>query len=765
MVALAAAFLAGICLFQLQTTLPATGWLGVAPLLVAAAVRHRALRLPVALAGGFLWTLAWVACGAPPGYDVAWNERDLLAEGVVASLPERRGEALRFELVVETLVAGGRSLPAPGRVRLSWRTATQSLGLGERWRLQVRLKPPRGLANPGGFDYEAWLFRAGIAATGYVVESSDNARVAPPRGVWLVAALRQLLNDRIAAAAAEPRATAVLEALAVGARGGFDADLWELFRRTGTTHLMSISGLHVSMVSGLVFAVVAWLWRRAGRLATRLPAQHAGAWAAVAAALGYSALAGFSVPTQRSLLMGAVALGAVLLRRAQRPSLVLAVALLAVLVLDPLAVLAVDFWLSFGAVAVITIVAAGRGPGRWRQRLLTWVRVQLAVTFALAPVTLLLFQQVSLVSPLANAWAIPWFGLVVVPAALLATLVLAVAPAAGPAVIAPAAWLAEAGLRGLDAMASLPLAELHAPAPVWAAVLAALLGTLVLAMPRAVPGRAMGIVLYLPLLWQQPAPVPPGQVRVTVLDVGQGLSVVLRTREHTLVYDLGPRLSAQFDATSAVVVPFLHRIGVRRIDALVLSNGDADHAGVPSALRRAFPVAAAYSGEPGRVEGIDTRRCREGQGWEWDGVELDFLNPDDPALQGNDGSCVLRLRIGDTSLLLTGDIGAKVERRLVTRFGDGLRSTVVQVPHHGSRSSSDPAFVAAVRPRLALLSTGHRNRFGFPKPEVAARWRDVGSVLLDTQDVGAVAFELDSDGLVGAPRLARPDRQRYWHAR
>jgi competence protein ComEC len=765
MVALVAAFLAGICLFQLQTTLPAAGWVGAAPLLAAAAWRYPALRLPAAVCVGFCWALAWVSCCAPPAYQSAWDERDLSAEGVVASLAERRGESLRFEFLIDELSAGDRQLPTPGRVRLSWRAAAQPVRLGERWRLQVRLKPPRGLANPGGFDYEAWLFRAGIAATGYVAESPDNARLSAPAGIWRLAALRQGLHDRISAMDPEARASAVLAALAVGARGGFDAELWELFRRTGTTHLMSISGLHVSMVSGLVYGAVAWAWRRAGPLAIRLPAQHAGAWAAVAAALGYSALAGFSVPTQRSLLMGAVALGAVLLRRAQRPPLVLAIALLAVLLADPVAVLAVDFWLSFGAVAVILLVALGRGPRTWRDRLRAWVRVQLAITFALAPVTLLLFQQVSLVSPLANAWAIPWFGLVVVPVALLATAVVALAPAAGGVALVPAAWLAELGLRGLDAMAALPLAELHTATPPWAAVLAALLGSVVLALPRGVPGRAMGLVLYLPLLWHQPAGVPPGHLRLTLLDVGQGMAAVLRTHRHTLVYDLGPRLSAQFDATSGVVIPYLHHIGARRVDAVVLSNGDADHAGVPAALLRALPVAAAYSGEPARIGGLGSRHCHEGQGWAWDGVEIHFLNPKDPALQGNDASCVLQLRTGEASLLLTGDIGASVERRLVSRFGDGLRATIVQIPHHGSKTSSDPRFVSAVRPQLALLSTGWRNRFGFPKPEVVARWREVGSAVHDTQDVGAIEIELGPDGLTDGPHLARPARRGYWHSR
>ena len=764
MVAIATAFLAGICLFQFQQTLPSPAWLLVAPALAIAAGRYPGVRLPVTAAAGFLWVLAWVACCAPAPQHADWDRRDLWADGVVTSLPERRGDMVRFEYRIDTLQAGERELTAPGRVRLSWRAAARTVRLGERWRLMVRLKPPRGFANPGGFDYEASLFRAGIAATGYVVAGADNVRQTGPAGIWRLAAVRQTLRDRLTAVEPQGRASAVLPALAVGDRGGFDAELWELFRRTGTTHLMAISGLHVSLVGGLVYALVAWLWRRVGRLALRLPAQHAGAWGAVAAALAYAALAGFSVPTRRSLLMGAVVLGALLLRRVQRAPPALALALLAVLVVDPLAVLAVDFWLSFGAVGVILFAALGRqGLRAWRDRLWAWGRVQLAITLALAPLTLLLFQQVSLVGPLANAWAIPWFGLVVVPLALLATAVLAIAPSSSHVVVMPVAWLAKWGLDGLEAMAGLPLAEAHLPDPPWMIVAAALLGALVVALPRGVPGRPIGLVLYLPLLWQQPAPVPEGHLRLALLDVGQGLSAVLRTQRHTLVYDLGPRLSAQFDATSAVVVPYLRHVGIDRVDALVLSNGDADHSGVPRALLRAVPAAAAYSGEPGRLHGLAARRCHDGQGWDWDGVQFRFLNPADPTLAGNDASCVLQVGAGATRLLLTGDIGAVVERRLVAQFGAALRADIVQVPHHGSRSSSDPAFVSTVSPTVALLSTGYRNRFGFPKADVVARWRSQGAAMFDTQTVGAVTLELAPDGVVGTPRLTRLERRRYWH--
>jgi len=766
MVAIAAAFLAGVCLFQFQTAVPSAGWLAAVPPLVLAAWRWRRARLPVAVAGGFLWTLAWLVCFGPAAYQADWDARDLQAEGVVASLPEQRGEAVRLELRVHVLRSGKRILPVPGRVRLSWRLQKDAAAprLGERWRLQIRLKPPRGFANPGGFDYEAWLLRAGIAATGYVVADGDNVRLSEPAGLWRLAALREQLRDQLAGDAPVPRARAVLAALAVGDRGGFDRALWELFRRTGTTHLMSISGLHVSLVSGLVYALVAWLWRRGGRLALRLPAQHAGAWGALAAALAYSALAGFSVPTQRSLLMGTVVLGAVLLRRAQRPAQVLALALLAVLLADPLAVLAVDFWLSFGAVAAILLAALGRRPRRWRDRLGAWTRVQLAITLALAPLTLFLFQQVSLVAPVANAWAIPWFGLVVVPFALLVTAVGTAAPVSAGLLVHWIAALAEWGLRGLEVMADLPLAEVFAPTPPPPAVAAAVFGAVLIALPRGLPARSLGLVLWLPLLWNAPPPVPPGHLRLTLLDVGQGMAAVLRTERHVLVYDLGPRLSAQFDATSAVVVPFLRHAGVARVDALVLSNGDADHAGVPAALLRAVPVAAAYSGEPPRIADLATRHCHAGQEWQWDGVHFRFLNPADPALAGNDASCVLQAQAGGASLLLTGDIGAAVERRLLARFGDTLRADAVQVAHHGSRTSSDSGFVAAVQPRLALFSTGYRNRFGFPKPDVVERWRARGAEVLDTQRAGAITLELGPAGVTGGPRRERSARRRYWHA-
>jgi competence protein ComEC len=528
---------------------------------------------------------------------------------------------------------------------------------------------------------------------------------------------------------------------------------------------MSISGLHVSMVAGLAYAVVGWLWRRSCRLAQWRPAQHAAAWAGILAAAAYAGLAGLALPTVRSLLMVAVALGALLLRRAHRPSTVLATALVAVLLADPLCVLAVDFWLSFGAVAVILYAGTGRHGRGWPQRASAWGTVQAAVTLALAPVTLSLFQQVSVIGPLANAWAIPWFGLVVVPFALLASATVLVLPPAGEHLLSAAVWLAAIGLDGLGWMAELPFAEWHAPAPPLHVAALAVAGTVLLVMPRGMPGRALGLVLWLPLVWHEPERPADGTFRVTLLDVGQGMSAVVETARRTLVYDLGPRLSDHFDATSAVVVPFLRERGVRRVDRLVVSNADSDHAGVPAALTEALPVADVRSGDPDGIRGVTARPCVAGDAWSWDGVDFRFLHPDGPAWQGNDQSCVLQVSAGPSRLLLTGDIGSGVERQLVRRHGDGLQALVVQVPHHGSRTSSSAELVAAARPAYALLSTGFRNRFGFPKPDVVDRWRSVGATVLDTQESGAIGFTVGPAGVEAGPERWRHATRRYWHRR
>jgi competence protein ComEC len=522
---------------------------------------------------------------------------------------------------------------------------------------------------------------------------------------------------------------------------------------------MSISGLHVTMVAGLFAAVVAALWRRSPRLVLRLPVRKAAAVAAVLGAAGYALLAGFAVPAQRTLYMVAVVAVALWLDRMQSSSRVLAAALAAVLLLDPWAVMSPGFWLSFGAVALMLYVGAGAAARpHW---LAHWGRLQWAITVGLAPLVLLLFQQVSLVSPVANAIAIPVVSLIVTPLALAAA-------------VTPGPWLAEAAhavlaalMPVLDWLAQLPGAawRQHAPAP-WTAVLA-LLGAAWLLAPRGVPARFAAPVLFVPLFAVRPDGPAPGEVRITFLDVGQGLAALVRTPSHALLYDAGPAYGAG-DAGSRVVVPFLRGEGLDRLDAVVVTHNDLDHSGGARAVLRTLPTGALWSSlepdHPVQAEAPYRLPCRAGVRWTWDGVAFELLHPAatsyrDPFVRPNSRSCVLRIAGPFGTVLLTGDIEARDERSLVAAGAIG-RADVLLVPHHGSGTSSTPEFVAAARPAHVVFATGYRNRFGHPKPEVAARYAAAGAALWRTDRDGAVTIALTAAGVRVSPyRDAAP---RYW---
>jgi competence protein ComEC len=523
---------------------------------------------------------------------------------------------------------------------------------------------------------------------------------------------------------------------------------------------MSISGLHVTMVSGLFAALVAALWRRSPRLALRLPARKAAAAAAVGAAAAYTLLAGFAVPAQRTLYMVAVVAVALWLDRMQSSSRVLAGALAVVLALDPWAVISPGFWLSFGAVALMLYVGtAEAGRVDWLAR---WGRVQWAITVGLAPLVLLLFQQVSLVSPVANAIAIPVVSLVVTPLAI-------------GAAVTPGPWVAEAAhailaalMPALDWLAQLPGVawRQHAPAP-WTAVLA-LVGAAWLLAPRGVPARYAATLLFVPLFAVRPAGPGDGELRITFLDVGQGLAALLRTRDHALLYDAGPAYSLDADAGNRVVVPFLRGEGLDRLDAVVVTHNDTDHAGGARSVMRALPAGALWSSlqrdHPAQDDAPYRLPCRVGVRWTWNGFAFELLHPPassygDPFVRTNSRSCVLRVSGPAGAALLTGDIEARDEGLLLAT-GAPLRADVLLVPHHGSGTSSTPAFLAAVRPAHAVFTTGYRNRFGHPKPEVMARYLSTGAAAWRTDRDGAVTVTIATGGLKVA--RYRDEERRYW---
>jgi competence protein ComEC len=757
----AAAFLSGILLLQELPQLPAAGWIAAAALLVPIASLVSFLRLPACCLAGF----AWAALHA---HLILTNElprdlegQDLFVEGEVIAIPERRAGVVSFEFDAVSMWRpdSGESVSVPGRIRLGWYRDAPELTAGERWRLLVRLKRPHGFANPGGFDYEGWLYRHRIRATGYVRPDSRNARLEAAPGAAPLQFFRQRLGARIAAAMFEREFAGVVVALAIGDYQWVTREQWEVFRRSGTTHLVAISGLHVSMVASIAFFIALRIWSRFGA-AQLVPAPWIAAVAALACAGGYAALAGFSVPTQRAMIMVAAAMHAVLGSRAREPWNMFFLALWGVLVLDPLAVMDAGFWLSFGAVAIILLGMGhrhGRGTLWWR-----WGRLHMLIGIGLAPPLLALFQQLPLGSPLANFIAVPWVSLAV-PVVLAGAVLILPFPDLGALLLQLAEGMLALLWPLLDAIADAPWLQWTRPAPAGWMFVAAAAGALLAIAPRGMPGRMAAIALLLPALSvSAPAP-PPGALQLVVLDVGQGLSAVVRTREHVLIYDSGPRFSPDFDAGSAVVLPWLRQHSVRDVDMLLLSHGDNDHAGGAAALLEELRIARLMSSTRSAVPGHEAELCQRGMSWTWDGVVFEIIYPDRAGRgRRNDDSCVLRITAGGTVILLPGDIESRAENALLAA-GEDVRADVIVAPHHGSRTSSSISFVDAVAPAEVVFSTGYRNRWGFPHPEVKARYDAVGARAWNTAAHGAVEMRISAEGGIETISAWREVRHRYWH--
>ena len=777
------AFACGVALLQREAALPALspGW-WLPPLAVLGAgawaprtLAWRGLRwgiLTLTAAGcGFGWA-AWRAeSRLADQLDAAWEGRDVVVIGTVSSLPQPNDRGVRFEFDIERVLTAAAGLPR--HVALAWwgggaRTASPGsapeIHAGERWRFTIRLKQPHGSLNPDGFDYEAWLFERDIRATGYVRPRTDSQRLSAlvREPALLVERARERVRDRILRAVPGECCGGVLAALAVGDQRAIPAAQWQVFTRTGVNHLMSISGLHVTMVAGLVYALVLLAWRRSARLMLALPAQKAAALGGLAGAFIYAAMAGFAVPAQRTVYMLAV-VALVLWSGRQWPvSRILAVALLVVLLIDPWAVLSAGFWLSFGAVAVILAATAGRlvQPGALQQ----WVRVQGVITVALVPLTLALFQQVSLVSPVANALAIPVVSLVVVPLTLVGSVLpfdtlLSAADAIMRATMIALAWLS-----------TVPASvwQQHAPLP-WT-VIVACLGIAWLLLPRGFPARWLGALALVPLFTVVPPPLAAGTVRATVLDVGQGLAVVVRTARHALLFDTGPAYAPGADAGNRTIVPYLRAAGVRALDLVVVSHDDLDHSGGLLSVLQAVPVAGVASSlrddHALLANAPPVQRCVRNTQWEWDGVHFAFLHPAAETygtkVKDNNLSCVLRVATADGTLLLTADIEARSERELLAADALQLQADVMIVPHHGSRTSSTPEFVAAAAPRFALVTAGYRNRFGHPKADVVARYAEIGAEVLRTDLDGALLVELGGAHATPGITAWRDRYRRYW---
>lgn len=678
--------------------------------------------------------------------------------GRVVELPQVEPRRTRFRFRVDADAPAGLR----GKLlQLAWYDEYGSrtpgprtrLHAGERWRLRARLRAPRGLRNPGGFDLERHALAQRIAAGGYLREPESARRLARGRGID---AWRERMSGRIASAV--PGASSrFVRALALGDTGGLDDADWNVLRANGLTHLIAISGFHVGLAAGF-FALFArglwWLWPGLGR---RWPRTLAVGVAAAVGGLVYAAVAGFALPTVRTLLMIVVVVAARLWRREQTAAQALALAAIAVLLVDPLAPLGAGFWLSFAGVAWLLWCL----PQARRHPLREFFGAQAVATLGLLPLTVVLFGQASLAGPLANLVAVPWWSLVVVPLALLGTAFESIHAGWGGGLWSLSASAFDLSWPLFANLARSPFALWWLPEARWFALPLALLGAFWLLLPRGVPGKSLALLLWLPLLWPARGLPAHGEAELVMLDVGQGLSVLVRTRHHALLYDMGPKVEDGFDAGERVVVPALRALGVRRLDVAMASHGDNDHAGGLAAVHVAFPQAELF-GAPGDPL-PETGDCLAGREWRWDGVRIRVLHPGAyfPYLK-NDSSCVLRIETRHGAALLTGDIGEVVERKLVREQPRALRARIVTVAHHGSSGSSDPAFVAATGASIALVSAGHGNRFRHPADEVVERWQEAGAQVPVSADTGAVRLRLGAGGVHYDAR--RASHARLWDA-
>lgn len=682
---------------------------------------------------------------------------DIVITGTVSDIPVAAETVQRFILDVVGFNADGYPGPAPERLKLSWYYG-EPVRAGETWQFNVRLKPPHGFMNPGGFDYEAWLFQNGIHATGYVRESEANRKL-QSAGLFDATAGRQWIAEKISAMLDGSDFAGFVTALAVGDRSAIAPHQWDVLINTGTNHLMAISGLHI----GLAAAFGYWLCRRLlpARVMQIIPAQHAATMAAVIIAFIYAMLAGFAIPTQRALLMLVCVAFASLLRRTARPMDVLSVALLLVLLWDPAAVMSAGFWFSFLAVAVIFHAVTGRMAGsRW----LKWGWIQIVIALALFPLSLFLFQQASLVSPLANLFMVPYVSLLIVPLVLLGLLTLPLSNAAAELLFSTADSLFQFIWPLLQWMSDFPYSHWLKAQPGILMTVMALAGVGVLLAPRMHYWRAAGIILWIPALTWQPHPPQEGAYELNVLDVGQGLAIVVRTRSRTLVYDTGARFSDRLDSGEAVLLPFLTHQGIGKIDLLMISHGDGDHIGGAASVLEAYPQTPVLGQGIDELSATSRKLCEAGQKWSWDGVDFTVLHPDGATYTAtNNRSCVLKIEGRGGSVLITGDIEQKVEDRLLQRNSDVLAADILIAPHHGSTSSSSMDFIEAVAPRVVIFAAGYRNRYRFPKQQIIARFAMLGSNMYSSGQTGAIRIAVHPRLGIAAVESYRDSHRKYWN--
>lgn len=791
MVVIALGVVFGAWYLQQQANLPDIQWLflGLLVFPITFLFRKTFLRrfifkkiilLFCAVLFGFSWAALLAHYRLSDRLPNIWEQKDVKIVGVVASIPELTEHGERFVFDVEKILTPQAQVPSSISLNYyskkmfdkSQSSAVGRFHAGQRWQLTVRLKQPHTTYNPNGFDFEALALSENIRASGSIRKKSTNQEI--NSFVWtpkyMIAYTREYIGQHIQQALQGKRYAGVILGLVIGDDSQIKRLDWDVYLRTGTNHLMSISGLHITMLSGLVFAVVNILWRRFPNLVMRLATHKAASIAGALTALLYAALAGFSVPTQRTLYMlMTVATMLLIGRRLSFPN-ILSVALLIVVLIDPWSVMAPGFWLSFGAVAVMVYVGSGRlATEHWLREA---TKAQWAVTVGLLPALVLMFGQFSLISPIANAIAIPIVSFIVVPFAILGSIL----PI--DAILLFAHFVLDLCMLVLKWLADLPLATWQQATPSFSTTLLAFIGVFWMLLPKGVPLRYFGVFCFLPMLFTSSERIDKGSMQVIVLDVGQGLSVVVKTAEHTLLYDAGAKYNEQSDAGNRIVSPYLLMAGIKHLDGIVVSHDDTDHSGgVPSVLSQ---VSADWllSSLDQRSEMFKTSqylehrpqkilKCYAGQHWQWDGVEFEILYPELDSyqydyLKDNDKSCVLKISSLSGNVLLTGDVEKRGEYQMLGSEARLLKSDVLVAPHHGSKTSSSAAFVQAVSPQWVVFTNGYRNHFGHPKQAIVQRYVNQGVQVLRSDYDGAIVFDFKKNQAIKVLKWRKVEK-RYWH--
>ena len=762
---------------------------------------------------GFAWNAQYAESRLKNILAIELEGKELNLQGRVAALPQSNSSGAKFTFEVNEVSLGKEKLERfPKRIYLSWQPAWRNpqavpeIIPGQRWMFKAKLKRPYGSLNPYTFDFERWSFHQDFGASGSIrlgkllVDQDISWTEIELRMEMMRWNLRQKIRSMLPS---DARYVGVLIALVMGDQNAINQDDWQVFNATGIGHLISISGLHVTMLAGVGASFAAFIWRRR-TWPLIAPVSKVAAVSGFITAFVYAWLAGFQIPAQRTMYMVGVVAFALWTGRNPRSFDIWWWALAFVLLVDPMAPYTPGFWLSFGAVAAI-LYAMGDSSGllgvptgkelevHWQQRMLQALkeacRVQAVVTLSLLPFTLYWFYQVSIVSPLANAFAIPLVSYIVTPLAILGAML---PEFIGRWLIWPAHAAMEYLAVVLEWMAGWSWSVVWSKQPEWWALLISGLGIVYAIRPGDIldawKWRVLGIAFCIPLFAPAIQPLSSfllghGEFRASVLDIGQGTAVLIETKNRRLLYDTGPIQGKKDDAGQRIILPYLRGTGIDHIDRMVISHSDSDHVGGAATLLKHIHFDSMIGSLPSNnplLQNLQARKvpsipCRFGQRWEWDGVEFVIWHPHEATIfsnqhpeKPNEMSCVLEVRNKQSSLWLTGDVEKQGEAEITERLDDAMlqeigdRELIFMAPHHGSKTSSSLALLRRLNPDQAFAQNGYRNRYGHPHADITARYRYLDIPFYQTPETGAQSWLFKSN-TKSSTQFWRHDIKRLWH--